>query len=297
MELPTTTRLQTLLRRHTLFPYMGGKYYIKEWIVSHFDYGKDCYVDLFGGSGIILFTKKPHKIEIFNDNDHLLINFFKVLQENEEKLVEELEKLPYSRWLYNEFRNSDWNELDNFEKAVRWFYVMRGSFSGKFGKGWSYGFTRNISKYFNSLKLFPLFRERLKNVYIDCRDYREIISGIKREKEKEIMIYADPPYIGVNYYKSEWSLKDHEEFANLMNSLECSIAISYYETEHIKKWYPEDRWKYHYKTIIKHSCGLTKNNPEDIRPSDVELLLTNYDTKLARASKRQTVLSSFIQDC
>lgn len=262
--------------------YIGGKHYIRKWVISHFDYSKRCYVELFGGSGEIILSKPPHKIEIFNDNNSLLINFFKVLLKDERRLAEELEKLPYARKLFEEFKKSDWESLDDFDKAVRWFYVARSSFSGLWGQGWTCGFKRNSAKAYNaSILSFRRVRYRMRNVQIECRDYRKIIESIRETKEeKDIMLYVDPPYIDVNYYQTIWSLDDHKEFAELMNSLKCSVAISYYKTKEIPKWYPKNKWNYYYRETIKHSKGITKNSKnKDSKPKAVELLLTNYPLK------------------
>ena len=259
--------------------YVGGKFYIKDWIISFFDYSKDCYIELFGGGGHILLAKPPHKIEIFNDNDKLLINLFKIIREKGEKLAEELEKIPYSREIFNEFKKSDWDKLDDFEKAVRWYYILKNSFSGSL-RSWSYGFIKNNAKaYFNSLYLLKEMKKRIKNVQIECKDYKDIIKSITKEKQKNIMIYADPPYINANYYNTSWTLEDHKEFAEIMNNLDCSIAISYYKTKEIIEWYPKNKWHYNYKKTKKHSYGITKDAKQNTKPNATELLLTNYETQ------------------
>jgi DNA adenine methylase len=83
--------------------YMGGKFYMRKEIVSLLRYDVDLYIEPFVGSGQIFFYKKPHKIEIINDIDDDLINFYRVWINNEKELVDRLEQLPYSRSLYKLF--------------------------------------------------------------------------------------------------------------------------------------------------------------------------------------------------
>ena len=260
--------------------WMGGKYHIANWIISYFDYSVKTYLELFGGAGHILFKKKPHKIEIFNDIDGEIINFFLILKEKKDELKQELEKIPYSREIFNLFSKQNPEESSNLERAVRWFYIIRNSFSGIPNTGWSYGFASNHAKhYFNSLNLFDLVQKRIKNVQFENRDYRKILSAITKEKQKDILIYVDPPYFDVNYYTTIWKKEDHEELAEWLNKLNCKIVISYYYFKYIEDWYPKDKWRYYTKEAIKYSVGLTINNPKTKRIKSKEVILLNYNNK------------------
>ena len=258
--------------------WIGGKYRIADWVISHFDYSVRCYVELFGGAGHILFNKPPHKVEIFNDLDGNLINFYKVLKTDSERLKEELDALPYSRQLFNEFiQEFEQGIQDNFERAVKWFYVIRSCFAGIWGSGWGYGFTDSMaSRYKFSISLIPALHKRLAKVQIENRDYKEIIKSIKEADQTQIMLYADPPYMNTDCYSTKaWTLKDHEELAKLLNSLTCKIALSYYTFKEINEWYPSDKWHRDATKVMKSSSKI-KGNVEGQRPVATELLLTNF---------------------
>lgn len=85
---------------------LGGKFFLSSWIVEKMP-EHTCYVEPFAGAAHTLFAKTPSPVEILNDIDSHLINFFKVIQDTEkrQRLVETLECMPYSRSLWQEVRD------------------------------------------------------------------------------------------------------------------------------------------------------------------------------------------------
>ena len=57
------------------------------------------YVEVFGGGASLLFAKEPSPIEIYNDIDEGLVNFFRVLRDPEKfgKFYAKAVLTPYSR--------------------------------------------------------------------------------------------------------------------------------------------------------------------------------------------------------
>ena len=86
-----------------LFTYPGGKYklapkYQRYYPLHH------CFVSLFGGSGAEIMCKEPSPIEVFNDKDELVLNVFRVLQDDDlcEGLISLWDNTPNSRRQYEE---------------------------------------------------------------------------------------------------------------------------------------------------------------------------------------------------
>lgn len=61
------------------------------------------YVEVFGGGAALLFNKEPSPVEVYNDIDGNLVNFFRVLRDPEkfQRFYQLLQLTPYSR---EEFR-------------------------------------------------------------------------------------------------------------------------------------------------------------------------------------------------
>lgn len=71
------------------FPIYGGKYYYAKQIIDAFPQHR-VYIEPFGGAANV-FLQKPHsEVEIFNDLDSEIVNFFRVLI-NEERSVGSVE--------------------------------------------------------------------------------------------------------------------------------------------------------------------------------------------------------------
>ena len=59
-----------------LVSYYGGKHMLAPKIIALFPKNHITYVEPFCGGGSVLLQKEPSKIEVFNDNDEYVINFF-----------------------------------------------------------------------------------------------------------------------------------------------------------------------------------------------------------------------------
>ncbi|MDR8330627.1 DNA adenine methylase, partial [Acinetobacter baumannii] len=72
----------------------------------------------FGGGASVLLNKEPSRVEVYNDLDDDVVNFFKVLRNKElaKQLAEAIYLTPYSR---TEFLNARADSNDMVEKARR----------------------------------------------------------------------------------------------------------------------------------------------------------------------------------
>ena len=196
------------------------------------------YVELFGGGASLLFAKEPSPIEVYNDLDEGLYNFFKVLRD-ENKFQEFYKRVcltPYSRREYNHYRET-WGEVDNeVERAYRWFIVARMSFSGHFGHSWSFsvkqscrGMAGTVSRWLSIIDLLPEIHQRIMRVQIECDDFRKVI---RRYDTEEKLFYIDPPYVPETRkqgkYQHELTLEDHQDLVNLLLNVKGKVLLSGY---------------------------------------------------------------------
>ena len=73
-------------------PYIGGKRAIAKKIIEVFP-KHTTYVEPFAGGAQVFFHKEPSKVEVLNDLDGEMVNFFRVCQQHYEEL------LRYTRFL------------------------------------------------------------------------------------------------------------------------------------------------------------------------------------------------------
>lgn len=72
------------------------------------------YVEPFFGSGAVFFNKEPSAIETINDMDGDIVNFFKVLREEPERLAEAVMLTPYARDVFDDAHSNPGN--DSFDR-------------------------------------------------------------------------------------------------------------------------------------------------------------------------------------
>ena len=85
------------------FKWVGGKSRLRREIIPILP-PHTCYVEPFAGAAWVLFGKPPSEVEVINDIDDQLINFFRVVKEKPEEFVASFEwergvRLNSSVWL------------------------------------------------------------------------------------------------------------------------------------------------------------------------------------------------------
>src|SRR5947207_368332 len=121
------------------FAWYGGKEALASTLVSLLPRHR-VYIEVFGGSGALLFAKAPSALEVFNDLDSGVTNFFRVLRNRAQ--AEELQRLlgltPYGREEYYGCLKQWEAAPDAVEKARMWYVaVMQSMNSSIRATGWS----------------------------------------------------------------------------------------------------------------------------------------------------------------
>lgn len=224
---------------------------MKNLILKYFPQHR-IYVEAFGGSAALLFSKRPSDVEVYNDIDSGLVNFFRVLQDKEkfEEFYRLINLTPFSRELFNEYRYN-WNkEEDEVKRAWKWYAVACMSFGGRFGAGFGYGVSSSgrgmalcNSKYLGRLESLPKFHERIMRVIIEHDDFRKILD---RYDTPDTLFYLDPPYVlevrRGTIYNNELDASDHEELVDKVMKLKGMAILSGYNNS-IYTRLEENGWK------------------------------------------------------
>lgn len=181
--------------------WVGSKRQLAKSIVEMIPH-HTCYVEPFVGGGSVLFEKDRSKVEIVNDLNSNLINFYKVMQNKRDELIDRIDNSLVSRELFLEYRNSNWNELEEVERAFRFYYITKCSFGGLFRfnqKGeCNSPFASSPSPKAKSSLHSPSTEKsikegfnRLKGVLIENMDYKEVVKKFDKE---DTFFFFDPPY-------------------------------------------------------------------------------------------------------
>lgn len=199
------------------------------------------YVEPFGGGANLLIAKEPSPVEVYNDLDSGLVNFFRVLRDKEkfQRFYEQVQLIPYSREEFYYCRDTWENEKDDVMKAVKWFVVMRQSFGGMLGQGWGASVShsrRNMastsSRWLTTIEELPDICNRLLRVQIEHNDFRKIF---KMYDSVDTFFYVDPPYVPETRselkYKHEMSIDDHKDLVNMLLNIKGKAILSGYDNK------------------------------------------------------------------
>jgi len=245
----------------------GGKGNMVAKLLPHIPPHKT-YVEVFGGGASLLFAKKPSPVEVYNDLDSGLVNFFRVLRDPEkfERLHHLASLTPYSREEYN-FCRETWEQCeDEVERAYRWYVVARMSFSGTFGRSWSHvvtasdrGMAGTTAKWLSILAMLPSIHSRLMRVQIEHQDFRALIPTYDTPRT---CFYCDPPYVPetrreVSTYSQEMSQDDHRDLVGLLLQVEGMVILSGYRHE-VYTPLEDAGWKRLDFPTACHSAGRTR---------------------------------------
>lgn len=213
----------------SVFPYPGGKGRKAEWIIDKMP-PHTCFCDVFGGSGAIIYNKPPSGNEVYNDRNEDLVQFFRVLRNREDELVEFLQAVPYSRSLYSEWVEdfyTGYRPDDPVERAARFFMLRYAQFAGDISRknGFKVRAKRSPARTFdNARNRIHELADRFSQVIIENRDYSEILRDYD-DTDVDVLFYCDPPYVGTEgYYSGEF---DHKSFVDQLHKVDSDWMVSY----------------------------------------------------------------------
>lgn len=257
--------------------YFGSKFTLLPWLLPKLKKTKS-WVDVFGGSCIVTLNREPSSIETYNDINEKVVNFFRVLRDHPEDLINQLYLTPHSRY---EYENAwDMGSDSDIERARKFFVRVRQSFlatgSQKKLKGWASAtkesrclISEKTRKWLNGIDGLSEVVERLRTLQIECRDFEWIINSYDTGNT---MFYCDPPYdhsgrSSNRDYEFDFTNEQHIKLAELARGVQGFIAISGYDTDFMKDLYKD----FYYTEGPKPKSNY--RTQREVR----ECLFTNYD--------------------
>lgn len=268
------------------FKWVGGKSRLRKQIVAIIPEQHTCYVELFAGAAWVLFAKPPSKVEVLNDIDEEVINFFRVVKYKPEELIKSFQWELVSRAEFERLANLDTSKLTDIERAHRFYYIIMAGWGGelhypRFQTSITDGGHGNrligALKYLRK-RVEPVY-ERLQKVIIENLDWKDCFARYDRTKT---VMYIDPPYPdnNCNYLYNMRSWDDHRELAKQLHSSKCKWILSSYDMPEIHKMYAD----YHITPVQSYS-GMRVKKHDTKRTINREVLITNFDPVPKKADK------------
>ncbi len=256
--------------------WVGGKSRLRKQIIELLPQ-HTCYLELFSGAAWVLFGKPPSSVEVLNDVDEDLINFFRVVRHRPEEFIQSFDLELVARAEFERLAALDPTTLDEIERAHRFYYLIMAGWGGelhypRFQTSITDGGGGNrLIGALNTLRqrIQPV-HERLRNVIVERLDWRACINRYDRDGT---VMYVDPPYPnnGCNYAHNMRSWEEHYELAARLNEARCRWIYSSYDSPEIR-----DLFGMHYIKSVQSASGMADKKGGATRVTNQEVLIANF---------------------
>jgi DNA adenine methylase len=265
------------MRKLIAFGWYGGKFSHLDWLLpllpktTHF-------CEPFGGSAAVLINREPSPVETYNDTDSEVVNFFQVLRNQKDELIEAIGLTPFSREEFELAIYGSREEISDLERARR-FYIrarqVRTGLAQTASSGrWAHclltsraGMAGAVSRWLGAVEDLSLIAQRLLRVQIE---HDEAINVIKRYDSPETLFYCDPPYPhatrGGKAYAYEMTDDQHRELAEVLHNVKGKVALSSYHGDLMSELFAD--WQF---------IEAPEKNIHSVKTLRREVLWVNYD--------------------
>jgi len=252
--------------RNSFLPYWGGKATLAPTIISLLPKTMT-YVEPFIGGGAVLFNKSRSEIEVINDKDSRIVDFYRVLQTRFDEFYEKVKVSLYSEYLYGRAREIWRNgHEDEVERAwATWFIIATSYFNSA-----DAGFKKKVStkdealRFLMNKETIELCKKRIERVIILNQD---VLDVIKDFDSPDTVFYLDPPYMEAD--QKQYAGYTEADFEALLKALEkthSKFLLSHYPNDMLMDYSERNNWNVYKKDMFLNANWSTKT----------EVLVYNY---------------------
>jgi DNA adenine methylase len=222
-------------------PYIGGKRAIATKIIAIFP-KHTAYVEPFAGGAQVFFHKVPSKVEVLNDLDGEMVNFFRVCQLHYEELLRYMSFLIVSRKWHEVLKATDPVTLTDIQRAARHLYLLKNCYAGLI-RDLNYKVNVAHAPGLNLDRLPEIIEEthkRLARVQLECLPYEKVLERFDREWT---LFYLDPPYFGLKLYRHNLTAQDFEKMAERLAGLRARFVLSLNDVPEVRRIFKEFKFR------------------------------------------------------
>ena len=263
------------------FRYAGGKFYARKLIMQHIPQHTH-YCEPFAGGASIFFAKPKVPYSHLNDLDHDLMRVYRTLRDRPEDLIAFLAGIPATKELHSYYKN-EFRPTNYLEKAGRWYYLNRTSYSGIMKMQncyWGYGakFSMRPENWPSSIRRAS---KKLQQVKLTHWSFQKLLE----EVPDGTFLFVDPPYFDADqdkFYTCSFSRDDHYCLESLLrrHAHRLLFLLTYDDSPEIREMYSwakgihNKEWNYCINRTDDQKNGTTRKGA---RYKGRELFILNYD--------------------
>lgn len=254
----------------TPISYYGGKQQLASRIIEMFP-DHNLYCEPFFGGGAIFFAKEKSSVEVINDKDGRVVNFYQVCVSHFDLLKHLIDQTPHSRKLHDESAHVLKNPIlySGIKQAWAFWVQTNSSFGSCIFGGFAYGRKKCSSerKLMNKRNNFTIdYKIRLDCVQIECSDALHVI---KTRDSVDSFFYCDPPYFNacMGHYGG-YTEGDFENLLKTLSKIKGKFLLSSYDSEILRHYIKQNKWE---AERVEMSCSMVNGSRKK-----VEVLTSNY---------------------
>jgi DNA adenine methylase len=252
-----------------IIKWAGGKRQLLQAIKETFgdiEIRNNRYYEPFFGGGALFFDLKPRKANL-NDINKELMNVYRVVRDNVDELIQELEILKnnHSEEQFYKIRELDrevdFLQLGSIFRAARTIYLNKTCFNGLYRVNSKGYFNTPSGKYINPSLYDELNLRNVskllssKAINLTCKSYEESVKYAR----KGAIIYFDPPYDYENedgfvgYSKQGFNQEDLKKLKTVSDKLVdrgCIVLLSNNDTPYVRQLFEGDH-RYHIEYVVR----------------------------------------------
>jgi DNA adenine methylase len=254
----------------TPISYYGGKQQMLRHILPLIPEHK-IYVEPFFGGGAVFWGKEPVHVEVINDINALVVNFYKQLKSNYFELKLLIDQTLHSREQYKEalvIYHAPYL-FDEVRRAWAFWVTTNMGFTRIIGS-WGYDITGKTERYMNTRKVefTDIYSQRLETTQIECNDAVQVI----RSRDNEYAFhYCDPPYINADQGHYGGYTQEHFDLLiKALSEIKGKFLLSSYPNDNLDKAIIANNW------FVKR-INMNLSASSKIGAKKIEVLTANYE--------------------
>jgi len=228
------------------------------------------YCEPFFGGGALFFSKEPSPIEVINDINGEVINFYRMVQLQFDTLQEEIRTTLHSRDLFRQatviYQNADM--FTPIKRAWAFWTLANQGFASTL-ESWGAGNDDSKQKSLARKRdcFVSEYADRLNTVQIECVDALKVI---ERCDAPDTFFYIDPPYFNSRqgHYKG-YSVADYKLLLDKLSSIKGKFLLSSYPSDELTDYIGKNCWE---SQSIEKPIAVTKNTNR----KKTEVMVYNY---------------------
>lgn len=235
------------------------------------------YCEPFVGGGAVFWNKERSPVEIINDTNREMINFYRMVQHDYVSLEKEIAITLHSRDLHRK-ASVIYNNPDMFSEIKRawavWTLANQG-FASRIDSSWGYDLAKPTMarKLKNRREGFTIdYGIRMQEVQIECTDALRIINSRDRP---DAFFYCDPPYYNSDCaHYDGYTIDDFERLLQTLSKIAGKFLLSSYPSPILKEYTKEHDW---YTESLEQVVSVARK--KDGRKVKREVFTANYELR------------------